>query len=62
MMLSFSIAFSMSATKITTSSKFRIVYDVTRVRKNSRPSSDGNLPTSTEALAYRRSSAIVRLR
>ncbi len=60
--LSFSIARSMSATNITTSSKFLIVYDVTRDRKNSRPSSDGSLPTSTEARAYRRNSATVRLR
>ncbi len=59
---SLSIACSMSVTKITTSSKFLNVYDVTRVRKNSRPSRDGSLPTSIEARAYRRSSAAVRLR
>src|ERR1019366_6124100 len=43
--VNFSIDRSMSVTKITTSSKFLIVYDVTLDRKNSRPSSDGSLPT-----------------
>lgn len=39
---------SISATKITASSKLFIEYGVTRARKMARPSRDGNLPTSTE--------------
>src|SRR4051795_4524719 len=46
---------SMSCTKITRSSNVTTVYDVTCVRKNSRPNSDGSLPVSIEYRIYRRS-------
>ncbi len=53
---------STSCTKMTESSKVCRVYDTARVRKNSRPSTDGNRPTSSDIRMYLRSRAWVRSR
>src|SRR6202035_1060646 len=53
---------STSCTNITESSNVEAPYEVTRVRKNSRPSKDGVRPTSIESRIYRRNNPTVRSR